>query len=43
MDKREEDLKLLHDREQQEKEEKVLTRKVEMEIQMKENILSANR
>ena len=43
MEKREEQLKVLHDREQQDKEDEVLKRKEEMEVQMKDKILSANR
>ena len=43
MEKREEQLKLLHDREQQDKEDEVLKRKEETEVQMKNKILSANR
>ena len=43
MEKREEQLKVLHDKEQQDKEDEVLKRKEEMEVQMKDKILSANR
>ena len=43
MEKREKELKFLHDKEQQQKEEEAKNRKEEMELQMKEKILSSNR
>ena len=43
MEKRERELKMLHEREQQHKEEDAHKRKEEMESNMRDKILSANR
>ena len=43
MQLQEEEVKLLHDREQQDKEEDARRRKEEAELQIKDKIMSANR